>query len=170
MAKETAVFGGGCFWGVEYIFKRVPRVLEVESGYMGGEFEASYGEVSSGDTGHAEVVKIVFDSSQISYEKLLEVFFKCHDSTTMNRQGPDVGEQYRSVIFYFDEKQKEKAEKSRREYEKALGKKVVTEIVGATRFYSAEEYHQKYYDKKGGKPYCHIMPKVDFGKLGFNAK
>ncbi len=169
MEKKTAVFGGGCFWGVEYIFARIPGVLDVKSGYMGGDSKANYDEVSFGNTRHAEVVKIEFDSSKISYEKLLEVFFKCHDPTTMNRQGPDIGNQYRSAIFYFDEEQKGKAERAKKEYEKYLGKKVVTEIVKAKEFYKAEEYHQKYYDKKEGKPYCHRMANVAFGKLGFRA-
>ena len=160
---EIAVFAAGCFWGVQYVFDKMPGIVKTEVGYTGGKMEdPSYEDVSTSTTGHAEAVRVEFDPKKISYEKLLEIFFKCHDPTTMNRQGPDIGPQYRSVIFYLDEDQKKKAEKAKRDYENVLGLKIVTEIVKAGKFYRAEEYHQKYYDKKGSKPYCHIVPKIDF--------
>jgi len=160
---EIAVFGAGCFWGVQYVFDRFPGVVKTEAGYAGGSMDnPRYEDVSTDLTGHAEALKIEYNPKKISYEKILEIFFKCHDPTTMNRQGPDFGSQYRSVIFYFDADQKKKAEKTKKDYEKVLGKKVVTEIVKAGKFYPAEKYHQKYYDKKGSEPYCHVVPKIDF--------
>lgn len=160
---QIAYFGAGCFWGVEYVFKRVPGVLKTEVGYMGGDLKnPSYEEVCEGDTGHAEVLSIEFDSSKIKYSKLLEVFFKCHDPTTIDRQGPDIGNQYRSCIFYLNDNQKIEAENYLKKYEEEIGKKIVTEIVPASNFYSAEKYHQNYYDRKGAKPYCHIVPKINF--------
>jgi len=159
---EIAVFAAGCFWGVQYVFDRMPGIVKTEVGYAGGKMEdPSYEDVSTSRTGHAEAVRVEFDPKKISYEKLLEIFFKCHDPTTMNRQGPDIGPQYRSVIFYFNEEQRKIAEKAKKDYEKVLGLKIVTEIVKAGKFYTAEDYHQKYYDKKGSKPYCHIVPRVD---------
>ncbi len=158
---EKAAFAAGCFWGVEYVFSKFPGITKIKVGYMGGHTKyPSYQEVCTGITGHAETTYLEFDSKKISYKKLLDIFFKCHNPTTMNRQGPDVGSQYRSVIFYYTEKQKKDAENSKKKYEKILGKKVVTEIVAAPEFYEAEEYHQKYYEKKGSEPYCHIVPKI----------
>ena len=150
MKKETAVFGAGCFWGVELEFSKVPGVLKTEVGYMGGKEEKksySYREVCSGDTGHAEVVKVIFDSDKLSYKDLLEKFWSIHDPTTLNRQGPDIGEQYRSVIFYFDENQKKESNKLLKQREKKIGKKIVTQIEKAGKFYKAEEAHQKYLEK-----------------------
>lgn len=173
LGMELATFGGGCFWCTEAIFKRVKGVIKIESGYSGGEMEnPSYEKVSSGDTGHAEAVQITFDPKVISYEKLLEIFWATHDPTTLNRQGSDVGTQYRSVIFYHDDTQKKIAEKSKKEHEgdfkdeaKPLsrGKNIVTEIVSFKKFYKAEEYHQNYYDTyKNSNAYCSLVidPKI----------
>jgi len=158
---DKACFGAGCFWGVEYVFSKFPGIIKAESGYMGGTMKnPSYEEVCSSKTGHAEVVFLEFDSNIISYEKLLEIFFKCHDPTTINKQGPDIGNQYRSVIFYYSDKQKEEAKKFKKSYEKIIKKEIVTSIEKAQIFYKAEDYHQKYYELKGTKPYCHIVPKV----------
>ena len=151
---ETATFGAGCFWWVEESFRKLKGVISTEVGYSGGKTKnPSYEEVCSGETGHAESARIKFDPSIISYEKLLDVFWRIHDPTTLNRQGPDLGKQYRSVIFYHNKEQKETAEKSKANLEKK-GMKIVTEIVPATDFYKAEEYHQKYLLKKGSKV-CH---------------
>lgn len=160
---EKAIFAAGCFWGVEYVFSKFPGIVKIISGYSGGQVKnPSYEEVCSGKTLHTESVYLEFDPKVISYKKLLEIFFKCHDPTTENRQGPDIGNQYRSAIFYYNEKQKKEALKSKKEFEKVLNKKIVTEISRAKEFFSAEDYHQKYYDKKGTMPYCHIVPTVKF--------
>ena len=158
---EKTILAAGCFWGVEYVFNQFPGIIKTKVGYTGGSMKnPSYEEVCSSTTGHAEALYIEFDPKKISYSKILEIFFKCHDPTTMNRQGPDVGPQYRSVIFYFSDKQKKEAESFKEKYEKTIGKKVITTIEKAQEFYDAESYHQKYYDKKGSVPYCHIVPKV----------
>jgi len=151
MAKlETATFGAGCFWGVEDAFMNVRGVKKTEVGFMGGKTRnPTYEEVCTDRTGHAEVVHLKYDPDEVSYEKLLEVFWSTHDPTTMNRQGPDVGSQYRSVIFYHNEKQKKLAEKSKIEKSGEYDKPVVTEIVRAKEFYRAEEHHQKYHQKHG---------------------
>src|SRR4030042_5267709 len=144
-----ATLAGGCFWCTEAIFKRLKGVREVTSGYSGGGVgNPSYEQVSSGQTGHAEAIQIKFDPKIISYNKLLEIFWVTHDPTTLTRQGSDVGTQYRSVIFYHDEEQKEKAERSKVELEKSvkLSKKVVTAIEPFEKFYPAEGYHQNYYE------------------------
>ncbi|MEK6918689.1 MAG: peptide-methionine (S)-S-oxide reductase MsrA [Nanoarchaeota archaeon] len=160
---KIAYFGAGCFWGVEYLFKKVPGITKTEVGYMGGKKpNPTYREVCNDGTGHAEIIKIIYDPALVTYKKLLELFFKCHNPTTIDRQGPDVGEQYRSAIFYTDKEQKKEAEDYLKVYEKEIGKKIVTEISQASEFWKAEEYHQDYYGKKGGQPYCHIMPKVNF--------
>lgn len=162
---ETATFGGGCFWCTEAIFKRLRGVDEVVSGYAGGRRESpSYEEVSMGVTGHAEVVQIEFDPKIISYKKLLEIFFHLHDPTTLNRQGNDVGEQYRSVIFYHNQSQKEDAETVKDEIAESgmYHDPIVTEIVPFEKFYTAEEYHQNYYDSNKTQGYCSyvIAPKI----------
>lgn len=153
MKKEIAAFGAGCFWGVQSVFDRVKGVLKTEVGYMGGDegYEnVSYEMVCSGKTWHAETVKVEFNPSKISYSELLDVFWKSHDPTQLNRQGFDFGTQYRSVIFYYNDKQKKEAEMSLLKKQKELGKKkIVTEIVKARKFYRAEEYHQKYNEKHG---------------------
>lgn len=152
MARETATFGAGCFWGVEARFREIEGVLDTQVGYLGGDYEnPSYEDVCSGETGHAEVVQMVYDSGKVSYEELLAVFWAMHDPTTRNRQGPDVGTQYRSAIFYHTPEQKAAAEASRArlESEGRHAGPIVTEITPVSTFYRAEEYHQRYLEKKG---------------------
>jgi len=151
METEKATFGAGCFWGVEENFRKLKGVISTIVGYSGGDFESpTYKDVCSGKTGHAEVVRIEFNPSIISYEELLDVFWKIHDPTSLNRQGYDIGEQYRSVIFYHSEEQKEKALKSKQELEDSniYKKPIVTKIEPVKEFYRAEEYHQKYIQKQ----------------------
>jgi peptide-methionine (S)-S-oxide reductase len=155
MSKETAVFAAGCFWGVEAAFRQLPGVLEVTSGYTGGRTVApSYQDVCSGRTGHAEAVEIVYDPQQISYDALLDAFWKIHDPTTANRQGPDVGTQYRSAIFTHGSEQQQLAEVSRTREQANQSKPIVTEITAAGDFYPAEDYHQRYFERNGVA--CHI--------------
>jgi peptide-methionine (S)-S-oxide reductase len=166
--KEIATLAGGCFWCTEAIFKRLKGVLAVTSGYAGGKMEnPSYEEVSSGSTGHAEAIQIEFDPKIVSYETLLGVFFKLHDPTTLNQQGSDIGTQYRSVIFFHDEKQKKTAEKVRTGIEEAkiYQNKVITEILPYSSFYKAEDYHQDYYDKNTYAPYCQVVIDPKLKKL-----
>ena len=145
---EKATFGAGCFWGVEVEFKKVKGVVDTIVGYMGGKTKnPTYEQVCTDKTGHVEVVQVTFDPKKISYEKLLNVFWKCHDPTQVNRQGPDIGTQYRSVIFYHSEKQKKAAEKSKVALEKKLQQDIATAIEPAKTFYKAEEYHQRYLEK-----------------------
>jgi peptide-methionine (S)-S-oxide reductase len=163
---DTAVFGGGCFWCVEAIYTEVKGVLSATSGYSGGSVEnPSYKQVCTGTTGHAEVCRIIYDPSVISFSKLLEIFWTVHDPTTLNQQGNDVGTQYRSVIFYTSEKQLELANsyKAKLNKENTFGKPVVTEIVPFRKFYIAEDYHQDYYDNNKNAPYCTfvVAPKVE---------
>lgn len=144
------MFGAGCFWGVEYNFSKLDGVNQVLSGYSGGKTpEPTYEQVCSNSTEHAEVVLIEFDESVISYEELLNSFWEKHDPTTLNRQGPDVGSQYRSAIFYFDNEQRNLAQESLNKLQLKLNKKIVTEITKADTFWKAEEYHQKYFEKHG---------------------
>ena len=158
---EKACFGAGCFWGTDHVFRQFPGILKVVAGYIGGEIKnPSYKDVCSGKTGHAEVVYIEFDEKKISYEKLLEIFFKCHDPTQVNGQGPDIGNQYRSAIFYYGESQKKQAQEFKQKYEKTIKKKITTTIDMAEEFYAAEEYHQKYYERNDSAPYCHVVPKI----------
>jgi peptide methionine sulfoxide reductase msrA/msrB len=157
---EKAVFASGCFWGVEYYFKQAPGVISTTVGYTGGHLDSpTYEQVCTDETGHAEAVEVEYDSSKTSYEKLAELFFETHDFTQLNRQGPDVGTQYRSVIFYLNEQQRETARRLVGQLEKK-GYDVKTEIVPAGDFWPAEEYHQDYYEKAGGSPYCHIYKKI----------
>ena len=163
---DTATFGTGCFWCTEAIFERLKGVIKVTSGYGGGNVpNPTYEEVSTGTTGHAECCQVVFDPSKISYDELLEVFWKTHDPTTLNRQGNDVGTQYRSVIFYHSPEQKEKAEHYKTELDTsgAYSKPIVTAIEPYKNFYSAEDYHQQYYEYNGGQMYCRLViaPKLD---------
>ena len=149
---ETATFGAGCFWGVEEAFRRIDGVADTAVGYSGGTAKnPTYKDVCRGRTGHAEVVELQYDPAKVSYEKLLEVFWSVHDPTQLNRQGPDVGDQYRSVIFFHTPQQKAAATESRAALESSdrLGKPIVTEIVPASTFYRAEEYHQRYLEKRG---------------------
>lgn len=163
---KIAVFGGGCFWCSEAIFSQLKGVKKVVSGFSGGTVpNPSYKEVCTGKTGHAECVEIIYDPEEISYPELLEVFWDTHDPTTLNRQGADVGTQYRSVIFYTDEEQKKLATeyKERLEKEKIWDKPIVTEITKFDKFYSAEAYHQEYYENNPDQAYCRIVitPKVE---------
>lgn len=163
---DTASFGTGCFWCTEAIFQRLNGVIKVTSGYSGGDVpNPTYEEVSTGTTGHAECCQIVFDPSVISYDELLEVFWKTHDPTTLNRQGNDVGTQYRSVIFYHSKEQKEKAEhyKATLNDSNIFNKPIVTAIEPYKNFYTAEDYHQKYFEYNPGQMYCRlvILPKVE---------
>lgn len=158
MATELATLASGCFWCTEAIFRRLKGVSSVIPGYTGGTTEyPTYDQVCTGNTGHAEAVQIVFDPTIIPYEKLLEIFFHLHDPTTLNRQGNDVGTQYRSAIFYHDEDQKKSAEKLKSEIKGAT-----TEVVLYKNFYPAEEYHRQYYEKNSYQPYCQyvIDPKL----------
>lgn len=148
----TATFGAGCFWGVESTFRQIPGVTETAVGYAGGTVEdPGYRLVCSGSTGHAEVVQLEYDPEQVSYGALLDVFWKVHDPTQLNRQGPDVGTQYRSVIFYHSDEQKQSAEASKKQLEESgkYANSVATEITPAVPFYRAEEYHQRYFEKLG---------------------
>ena len=166
MQKETAVFANGCFWCTEATFKMLKGVIVVEPGYAGGKIDnPTYEQVSNGNTGHAECIKIEFDPSVISYDDLLAVFFNTHDPTTLNRQGNDVGTQYRSAIFYTTPEQKEKAEKTIKELDasKSYDKPVVTEVAPLGKFYPAEDYHKNFYENNSHNPYCQIViaPKVE---------
>ena len=155
---EQAMFGAGCFWGVEEAFRQIKGVTKAEVGYSGGNFiNPGYRDVCSGETGHAEVIRVEFDPEQVSYETLLSKFWQIHDPTTLNRQGPDIGTQYRSVIFYFSEDQRILAEKAKQgiSVNGRFSRPVVTEIKRAGEFYRAEEYHQQYLAKRGSSS-CHI--------------
>lgn len=162
---ETATFGNGCFWCTEAVFERLKGVREVVSGYSGGTVEnPTYKQVCTGTTGHAEAVQITFDPDQISYADLLEVFWKTHDPTTLNQQGPDIGTQYRSAVFYHSDEQRQTAEAYMKHLEesKAFPDPIVTEITPFKNFYRAENYHQDYYEAHGREPYCRqqIAPKI----------
>ena len=147
---EKAAFAAGCFWHVEDSFRQIPGVLSVTSGYAGGHLDnPTYKDVCSGKTGHAESVEIVYDPNKVSYDKLLDAFWDMHDPTTKNRQGPDVGSQYRSVIFYYSDAQRQSAEKSKELQQSHYSKPIVTEIMQASKFWPAEEYHQRYLEKHG---------------------
>jgi len=172
---DTATFGAGCYWCTEAQFQQLEGVIKVESGFCGGQVvNPSYKEVCTGTTGHAEVCNIYYDPSLISFDELLAAFWTCHDPTQLNRQGNDVGTQYRSAIFYHNNEQKLKAEdyKQKLNDEKAFEKPLVTEIAPFTVFYKAEDYHQNYYNDNGNQPYCHFIigPKVDKFKKVFKSK
>jgi peptide-methionine (S)-S-oxide reductase len=167
MTDEQATFGAGCFWGVEYVFRRVPGVTDVQSGYSGGITQnPSYEEVCSHTTGHAEVAQVTFDPERVSYEQLLEVFWAMHDPTQVDRQGPDIGDQYRSVIFTHSEEQRSAAEASLQRAQGRFKKPIATKIEPLTAFYPAEDYHQAYYEKNGHQPYCHVVPVGTLEDLG----
>ena len=173
--KELATFGAGCFWCVEAVFLSLKGVISVQSGYSGGYTEnPTYKEVCTGNTGHAEVVQIEFDPAVISYAELLEVFWQVHDPTTLNRQGGDVGTQYRSSVFYHSENQRKEAEfyKKRLSDEKVWKDPIVTEIVPFKVFYKAEDYHQDYFANNPNQPYCAMVvaPKLQKFKKAFAAK
>jgi len=155
---KKATFGAGCFWGVEVEFRNVPGVIEAIVGYAGGHTEnPTYKQVCTGQTGHAEVVEVEYDASKVSYDQLLDVFWSSHDPTQLNRQGPDFGTQYRSVIFYHDEEQKAEAEasKARLDSSGTFRRPIATQVVPAVPFYRAEEYHQRYLEKHG-RASCHL--------------
>lgn len=155
MTTEKAIFASGCFWGTEFYFQKVDGVISTAPGYIGGDKEnPTYREVCTGRTGHAEAVEVIYDPSKTSYRELAKLFFETHDPGQVNRQGPDIGTQYRTEIFYLDDDQKKIAE----ELIATLKEKnfqVVTKVTPATTFYKAEDYHHQYYTKGGGNPYCH---------------
>lgn len=157
---KKAYFAGGCFWGTEYLFQNAEGVISSRVGYMGGrKQDPTYREVCGGSTGHTEAIEVVYDPAETTYEKLARLFFEIHDPTQVNRQGPDIGEQYRSAIFYLDKEQKQTAEKLIR----ILGEKgyeIATELTPAGTFWEAEEYHQDYYRNRGGSPYCHTRKEI----------
>ncbi len=164
--QEKATLGAGCFWCVEAVFERLPGVQSVVAGYAGGtKANPTYEEVCSGSTGHAEVAQITYDPAVISFEKILDVYWKAHDPTTMNRQGADVGTQYRSAIFYNDDKQKAAAEKSKKEAQKQFDDPIVTEIQALKEFYKAENYHQDYYKNNPNAAYCTFVIRPKLKKL-----
>jgi peptide-methionine (S)-S-oxide reductase len=169
MAKEQiATFGGGCFWCIEAVFQRLTGVSHVESGYMGGHVDKpTYRQVCGGDSGHVEVVRITFDPDQINYRELLDVFFAVHDPTTLNQQGNDAGEQYRSVIFYADEEQQRIAEDVIAEMTagKEFSEPIVTAVEASSTFYPAEDYHQNYYNENSRQPYCMFVINPKLAKL-----
>lgn len=157
---DTAVFAEGCFWGTEYVFSKAPGVISTRVGFTGGKTEnPSYKLVCTGTTHHLEAIEITFDPSKTTYEALARLFFESHDPTQTDGQGPDIGEQYLSAIFYRNEEQKKTAEKLIAEL-KAKGMKIATKVLPASTFWPAEDYHQHYYDKNGGKPYCHSIHKL----------
>lgn len=172
---DTATFGNGCFWCTEAVFQDLNGVIKVTSGYAGGKIKnPTYREVCTGETGHAECLQVIYDPKIISYDELLEVFWKTHDPTTLNRQGNDTGTQYRSVIFYHNSTQKALAEKYKKDLDSsgAYSNPIVTEITPAAEFYKAENYHQEYFNLHGEEPYCQfvIQPKVEKFKKIFKNK
>jgi peptide-methionine (S)-S-oxide reductase len=163
---ETAIIGGGCFWCTEAVFEKVDGVKEAISGYAGGKNpNPTYKEICTGLTGHAEVIKILFDPDKISFKEILYIFGEAHDPTTLNRQGADVGTQYRSTIMYLNESQKQTAEKWKTQLNAKLQDPVVTEIVPAPKFYEAEKYHQDYYEKNPNQGYCSFVIRPKLKKL-----
>jgi peptide-methionine (S)-S-oxide reductase len=166
---EKATLGAGCFWCVEAVFERLDGVQSVVSGYAGGtKPNPTYKEVCSGETGHAEVAQITFDPGKINYEQILNVFWQSHDPTTLNRQGGDRGTQYRSAIFYHDERQKAIAEKSKSSAQKLFADPIVTEIQPLPKFYAAENYHQDYFRNNPNAPYCRMVIAPKLNKLKLN--
>jgi peptide-methionine (S)-S-oxide reductase len=163
-SNKIAVFGAGCFWGVESAFRALDGVVDVTVGYAGGTVDQpTYRMVCSGKSGHAEVVQVEYDPARVSFEKLVELFWQIHDPTTLNRQGPDIGTQYRSVIFYSDDRERAAAEESKRRLDESgkFRRPIVTQIVPAAEFYPAEDYHQRYYEKMGIAPSCGIRGSID---------
>ena len=159
---QKVMFGAGCFWGVEYVFRTLDGVEEAVCGYAGGKTEnPTYREICYDNTGHAEVIEVIYDPEKVTFEKLLDIFWRCHDPTQVDRQGPDIGDQYRSAIFCYTEEQEKMAKASKDVLDKSgkLERPIATEIAKAPTFYRAEEYHQLYYAKSGGVPYCHVVPK-----------
>jgi peptide-methionine (S)-S-oxide reductase len=166
---ELATFGGGCFWCIEAVYERYDGIISAISGYAGGQKKnPTYREVTTGTTGHAEVVQIEYDPAKISYEKLLDIFWKAHDPTTPNRQGADIGTQYRSIILYHNEEQKRIAEKSKADAAGEFSDPIVTEIQPLEDFYEAEDYHQDYYDNNPYAGYCTVVIRPKLQKLGLD--
>ena len=162
---ETATFGAGCFWGVEAAFREIPGVTDTAVGYMGGALEKpTYQDVCTDETGHAEVVHISFDPQEVSYRALVDKFFALHDPTTLNRQGPDFGKQYRSAIFFHSPEQQQIAQQAKADAQKNISRHIVTEITPAKTFWRAEEYHQKYLVKNRGGYTCHYVRKLGLGE------
>jgi methionine-S-sulfoxide reductase len=156
MSSQKAIFAAGCFWGVQYYFDQVPGIIKSIVGYTGGHTKnPTYEAVCGHTTGHAEAVELEFEPEKVTYETLVKQFFRMHDPTQLNRQGPDVGDQYRSAIFYIDDNQKKIAEKVKQQTQTKFEKPIVTQIVKATKFYLAEEYHQKFTEKTG-QGMCHV--------------
>jgi len=175
LKTDTATFGTGCFWCTEAVFQELEGVLKVTSGYSGGHVRnPTYEQVCEKNTGHAEVVQIVYDPSKISFDELLEVFWQTHDPTSLNKQGNDVGPQYRSVIFYHSDEQRKKSEKYKADLDKsgAFDKPIVTAVEPFKNFYAAEKYHQNYYNNNGSAPYCYyvIRPKLEKFEKVFKTK
>jgi peptide-methionine (S)-S-oxide reductase len=174
MDHQTATFAAGCFWGVEYVFRRVPGVLDVQVGYTGGMTkDPTYREVCSHTTGHAEATQVTFDPERVTYDQLLEIFWAMHDPTQVDRQGPDIGDQYRSAIFTHSPEQQAAAEASKARVQERFSRPIATEIRPITTFYPAEDYHQDYYAKNGHEPYCHVVPVGvlrDLGLIGAGAQ
>jgi len=172
MKTKKAVFAAGCFWGVEAAFRHVDGVVATQVGYIGGSTESpTYKQVCTDSTGHAEAVEVTYDPSKVSYPELLDAFWSCHDPTTLNRQGPDFGSQYRSAIFAADDEQEKVAKESLKEVEESgvFKKKIVTQIVRAPTFYPAENYHQQYFEKQGMGENCHVGVAVVHTKLAEKA-
>jgi len=172
---ETATFGNGCFWCTEAIFQQLKGVIKVTSGYSGGQVEnPTYKQICNGNTGHAECLNIEYDATKISFEELLEVFWQTHDPTTLNRQGNDIGTQYRSVIFYHNEEQKQTAETYKKQLDEsgAFKSPIVTTLEPFVKFYPAEDYHQNYYNDNTGQGYCQfvIRPKLEKFQKNFKDK
>lgn len=173
--EQVAIFGGGCFWCLEAVFDRLRGVKSVESGYTGGRIDnPTYRQVCDGDTGHVEVVRVTFDPAEITYRDLLDIFFEIHDPTTLNRQGNDTGEQYRSVIFYTSDEQRQEAQEAIADLNAAHkhAEPIVTAVEPAAKFYVAEDYHQEYYENNRTQPYCMfvISPKVKKFEKAFGEK
>ncbi|MEX2442565.1 MAG: peptide-methionine (S)-S-oxide reductase MsrA [Alkalispirochaeta sp.] len=170
MNKQSIVLGGGCFWCVEAVYRRLPGVISAESGYAGGHVEhPTYKQVCTGETGHAEVVRIEYDADQVSLKDILDMFWKAHDPTTLNRQGADVGPQYRSSIMVSGEQQRATAERSKAEAQEHFSDPIVTEIVETGVFYPAEDYHRDFYESNPRQGYCRMVIEPKLKKLGFDS-
>jgi peptide-methionine (S)-S-oxide reductase len=168
---ETTTLGGGCFWCLEAVYKRIDGIVDVKSGYAGGQKpNPTYEEVCTGSTGHAEVVQLRFDPTRITYREILDLFFKAHDPTTLNRQGADVGTQYRSVVYYHNDEQKGIAEATKTEMGGVYRDPIVTEIAPVPEFFVAEEYHQDYFDRNPTAGYCRVVIAPKLKKLGMSKK
>lgn len=169
MAIETATIGGGCFWCVEAVYERIDGVTDVRSGYAGGHTEnPTYHQVSTGTTGHAEVVQVDYDPEVVSYREIIDLFWKAHDPTTLNRQGADVGTQYRSIILYHSEEQRRIAEESKTTAQNDFNRPIVTEIAPFIVMYDAEEYHQDFYELNPNYGYCRVVIQPKLNKLGLD--